>query len=247
MDLRELDTNITIDHWYYQSKFLAAKDLLIRSATWPSNSKEKVVLGDIGAGSGLFTKAFHEEFPIPNKTAYAVDLFYPDDMIGNVNGVKFVREIPQGVCPSHLLLMDILEHIEDDLDLLKKYVDMSIPGSVFVITVPAHRALWSDHDEFLDHKRRYTLPEIEQVAIDSGLEITKSRYFFAAILPIVFIARKIYEPVLKYLKIYKYQGMKQPNLVVDFLLKKLLKVEISLGRANRFVGLTCMVVAKKQG
>ena len=168
-------------------------------------------------------------------------------MLGNVEGINFVREIPEEISPSHLLMMDIIEHIESGLVFLKKFVRISSPGSFFLITVPAFKQLWSEHDEILEHKRRYSLSEIEQLAIDSGLEIIKSRYFFATILPIVFLARKIYEPVLKYLKIYKYQGMKQSNLVVDFLLKKLLKVEISLVRANRFAGLTCMVVAKKQG
>lgn len=58
MDLNELDEDISFHHWYYRSKFLAVKDLMIRSGAWPNNSKQNFFLGDIGVGPGLFTKAF---------------------------------------------------------------------------------------------------------------------------------------------------------------------------------------------
>lgn len=53
------------------------------------------------------------------------------------------------------LLMDVLEHIQEDKTFLANIVDFALPGSIFLITVPAHQALWSEHDETAGHCRRY--------------------------------------------------------------------------------------------
>ena len=61
-----------------------------------------------------------------------------------------------------MLLMDVIEHIEDDVGLVGEYVNKVAPGTQFIATVPAFMWLWSGHDVFLEHVRRYTLPRIEQ-------------------------------------------------------------------------------------
>ena len=55
-----------------------------------------------------------------------------------------------------VLLMDVLEHMTDDVTLLREYVERVTSGTRFLITVPAFGFLWSGHDEFLRHYRRYT-------------------------------------------------------------------------------------------
>lgn len=94
-------------------------------------------------------------------------------MLGNVEGINFVREIPEEVSPSHLFMMDIIEHIESGLVFLKKFVRISSPGDFSLITVPAFKQLWSEHDEILEHKRRYSLREIEQLAIIPVWKLSK--------------------------------------------------------------------------
>ena len=46
-----------------------------------------------------------------------------------------------------------------------------------IITVPAFMSLWSGHDVFLEHKRRYTLPELKQKLVSAGFQIEKISYF----------------------------------------------------------------------
>ena len=60
-----------------------------------------------------------------------------------------------------LLYMDVLEHVDDDLGLLTAYLDQLERGGRVLITVPAFDFLWSNHDIFLEHKRRYTLKQVE--------------------------------------------------------------------------------------
>ena len=60
MDLKEINSKININHWYYQSKFLAVQKMLMETGAWPPDPAKKAVIVDIGAGSGIFIKAFTE-------------------------------------------------------------------------------------------------------------------------------------------------------------------------------------------
>jgi hypothetical protein len=56
---------------------------------------------------------------------------------------------------SAMLLMDVLEHVEDDRAVLAPLIESLKPGAIMLITVPADMRLWSEHDEGLLHYRRY--------------------------------------------------------------------------------------------
>jgi SAM-dependent methyltransferase len=68
-----------------------------------------------------------------------------------------------------LVLSEVLEHLENDLDLLRKAMDWLVPGGRAVITVPADPALWSDADRFSNHYRRYTSERLREVLEQAGL------------------------------------------------------------------------------
>ena len=90
-----------------------------------------------------------------------------------------------------LIAMDVLEHIEDDLDALTKWIDLLRPGGHVFLTVPALPSLWSYHDELLGHKRRYTLPSLAELAAAAGLERLKANYAFAHVVPAAYLVRKL--------------------------------------------------------
>ena len=52
------------------------------------------------------------------------------------------------------MIADVLEHVDDDLALLRQYAAKLGEGGRIVITVPAFSFLWSGHDVFLEHRRR---------------------------------------------------------------------------------------------
>src|SRR5205814_3237017 len=52
-------------------------------------------------------------------------------------------------------MFDVLEHIEDDAAALSSVRSLTRPGGHLVLTVPAHKALWSRFDEESHHCRRY--------------------------------------------------------------------------------------------
>ncbi len=89
-----------------------------------------------------------------------------------------------------VLMMDVLEHVEDDVGLVCEYADKVAYGTRFIVTVPAFMWLWSGHDIFLAHFRRYTLAGIEDVLRAAGLTVDRGCYFYASLLPLVALARR---------------------------------------------------------
>jgi hypothetical protein len=62
-------------------------------------------------------------------------------------------------------MLDVLEHIEDDLAFLQHDVVPRLrPEGHVVMSVPAHPSLFTSHDTFLGHYRRYTRRQLLDVS-----------------------------------------------------------------------------------
>lgn len=177
MDVKEEDLlgGSVADHWYYRSKRFAL-DSMLRGIPF-----HRVL--DIGAGSGIFSKHLLARGA---ESAICVDSAYAKDHCETYDGksIRFVREVIP--CDADLvLLMDVLEHVDDDVELIKASLAGAAAGAFVLITVPAFQSLFSAHDRFLEHRRRYTIRSLETAVSAAGLKIVSTRYFFALVLPIV--------------------------------------------------------------
>lgn len=84
---------------------------------------------------------------------------------------------------------DVLEHIQDDEEFLSGLKSFLVPGGHVLVTVPAHRFLWTGLDEVLGHKRRYTRAEICRKFEQAGYQIIKASYFVFFLSPAFIIYR----------------------------------------------------------
>lgn len=66
---------------------------------------------------------------------------------------------------------DVVEHVEQDERAMAEMARVLRPGGILVLTAPAHRWLWTAHDEALDHLRRYESAELRELIEGAGLEI----------------------------------------------------------------------------
>lgn len=89
-----------------------------------------------------------------------------------------------------LVSLDVIEHLDDDVAGLREYVRVCRPGSPVVLTVPAYRWLWGEHDDRAFHRRRYTAPMLVRAATEAGIRVEWVSYFFAFLLPPAVLARK---------------------------------------------------------
>jgi SAM-dependent methyltransferase len=88
------------------------------------------------------------------------------------------------------VMINVLEHIEDDLEALSAIYDGLRPGGVLAVYVPAHEVLYSEFDRLIGHHRRYRRSTLLQVLSRSGFEIVELRYVnLPGMLAWLFIAR----------------------------------------------------------
>ncbi|WP_456023263.1 class I SAM-dependent methyltransferase [Pseudomonas protegens] len=235
MDLKETDIlgDSINEHWYYCSKAAATRRLL-------GDARISRIL-DIGAGSGFFSH--HLLTHTDAREAWCVDISYPADSSATTAGkpVHYRRAI-ETIDADLVLLMDVLEHVDDDLGLLKMYVDKVPSGSRFLMTVPAFQFLWSGHDDFLEHKRRYTLAQFETLARDAGLTVQRGTYYFGAVFPIAAALRLL--PQSTQTQPARSQ-LKRHHPLVNGVLKTLCSLELPLMGINRLAGLSVFVLAQK--
>lgn len=104
-----------------------------------------------------------------------------------------------GSCPDDLpfsgekfdliCFLDSLEHIAADEAALVAARNLLAPGGRILITVPAHPWLWSAHDIFLHHQRRYRRQGLHVLCERAGFAITRISYFNFFLFPLAVIAR----------------------------------------------------------
>jgi hypothetical protein len=153
------------------------------------------VVMDIGCGDTFVVERLAAEHQ--QARFYAIDTAFTDDLIAayraRLNNPRILtfasldRLAPMPEKPASLvLLMDVVEHIEDDRGFLaalraKPYIG---PETRFLITVPAFQTLFCSHDAFLGHYRRYSSRMLRSLIDDTGLRAIEIGYFFASLLPL---------------------------------------------------------------
>ena len=198
---------------------------------------------DVGAGSGFFSK-----YILQNTTAIeatCIDTGYTKEK------TDFIAEKKQHFCRTVasskaqlVLMMDVIEHIEDDISFIQNYVEKCSSGTTFLVSVPAFNFLWSEHDVFLEHYRRYTIKSLRKVLKSAGLEVTHSQYFFGA----VFIIPMVIRLLKKLLPTQTHEAksqMRNHSFIVNYILHLACKAEIPLMRSNKLAGLSVFCLARK--
>jgi len=84
---------------------------------------------------------------------------------------------------------DVIEHIADDVAVLREIARMLKPEGILIATVPQHPWLWSNSDDLGHHQRRYQLRELARKAAAAGLEPTYHSSFMTLSLPLMVAAR----------------------------------------------------------
>lgn len=163
-------------HWYYVAKWRAIKALI-------GDASYKSVL-DVGAGSGVFSRMMLKD-GLAQKSV-CLDPNYTDAWLSDHRDdpIRYVRMAVE-TDAELVMMIDVIEHIDDDVSSIALYARMAAPGTRFLLSVPAFNFLWSSHDEFLEHRRRYTLETLEKAVVAAGLRPLKLRYFFGLLFPAV--------------------------------------------------------------
>lgn len=240
MDLKELENGVDPRvHWYYRTK---KKPLIKFLKKIKETNPEITQVIDVGSGSGYFAEEVYKDLPGYFEKIYLVDIGYSESGMKEYNSknkiLQKVTTVPNEMRNSIIVMMDVLEHIEDDYSFLGGIVEKCKGKNYFFITVPAFKGLWSYHDVYLGHYRRYTLNTIERLFVGCNTQIKNSYYLFFLLFPFAYIIRR--------LKRNSNDGktdMQSANPLINTALLTYFSFEVFFIKLNKFFGLSCCVEA----
>jgi len=133
---------------------------------------------DFGAGIGTFAKVLAQE-------GHKVLCIEPDQRQREhivQAGLTAFADISNLADRSIDLLysLNVLEHIEDDVAVLRACHEKMRPGGRVLIYVPAFQVLYSSMDKLVGHFRRYTRGELAEKMHLAGFEVLKNEYVDSA-------------------------------------------------------------------
>ena len=236
MDLKELENGVNPDvHWYYQSKKLP----LLRAARRVLMAGKPLTVVDIGSGSGFFALELEKKYGAQIEKIYLVDTGYSEAEMAATRDTKIekVHAIPARIENGLVVLMDVLEHLEDDLVMLQSVRAACVgDNNHFFITVPAFQSLWSGHDVFLGHYRRYRIPMLRDVLRRAGFRHISNYYLYGGLFPLVWLVRQLSNLRRK----EAASNMRPFNALLNKALLGLTSLEMRVSRANKLAGVTCV-------
>ena len=189
MDRRVYDRMAEHDstHWWYRARREVLSDYITRYAGLPKDAR----ILEIGCGTGhnlpmlaRFGEVDAIEIDPAAREIAAKRLGKPvgDAPLPELTG------IPRGAYDM-IAVLDVIEHIEDDVAGLKAMADRLKPGGKILIAVPAHPWMWSAHDVVNHHHRRYTKATLGRAIAGAGLKSRKMRWMNALLFPLAAAAR----------------------------------------------------------
>jgi SAM-dependent methyltransferase len=174
-------------HWWYRARREILSDYLTRFGDIPEGAR----ILEIGCGTGHnlpMLAQFGEIDAIEiDETAAAK----ASERLGKKVGSSPLPEL-EGVQPGSydlVAVLDVVEHVEDDVAALKAIATALKPGGKILITVPAHQWMWSAHDVVNHHKRRYSKGTLTAALEKAGLKWRKLHWFNSLLFPVAVAAR----------------------------------------------------------
>lgn len=172
-------------HWL---DYLAKAD---QFNTWVFSQIEPY-LGDrvleIGCGTGNFTVQLAQH--CRHLTAVDLDADYvatARSRLPHAPQVEFLTgdatQMTWGDRFDTVILLDVLEHIEQDAEFLHRLRSLLTPGGRLILKVPAGQRLYSSLDANVGHYRRYNKTSLAQILDAAQLTPETLRYFNLAGIP----------------------------------------------------------------
>jgi SAM-dependent methyltransferase len=130
-------------------------------------------------------------------------------------------------------LLDVLEHIPDDVAVVQQVRRALRPGGWLLVTTPAFNCLRTYNDDLVHHVRRYVHRDFVRLAQLTGLQLRSTRYFMFLLSPLLMLSRlkapKIADMTQEQIAAHLRKVHRVPSRPVNALLEFVFSLETPLG------------------
>ena len=204
---------------------------------------------EVGCGTGFVLNGVSKAFPkarLVGSEIFVQGLRYAAARLPNVTLVQMdARQTPYVEEFDVAMAVDVIEHIEEDSDVLAQLYRAVKPGGGVIISVPQHAWLWSQADDYACHVRRYTAKVLHEKITKAGFEIKRSTSFVSLLLPLMLASRLAKQDAGNYDPRAEFEIPALLNAVLERVLR-LERMMIAAG-INFPIGGSRFVVARKPG
>lgn len=182
-DMFKLEQN----HWWFAAKHRIVLSMVQRAL--PAG-RGRLKVADLGCGCGRMLQLLSQRYE-----AVGVDASPLAVEFAKKRNVKVVQgRLPDDVplAPGTfdaVLMLDVLEHLDDDVASAAAAAKMLKPGGIFLLTVPAYQWLFGPHDVAHHHRQRYTRGQLELVLREAALEVKYCSYYNTILFPLALVQR----------------------------------------------------------
>lgn len=226
-------------HWWYRARRDILAEYIARETKLPANAR----ILEIGCGTG------HN---LPMLSAFGVvDAIEIDEAARAIASARLGKPVGASPLPTlagvergaydMVAVLDVVEHIDDDVAALKAMAECLKPGGCILIAVPAHQWMWSAHDVVNHHKRRYSKATLDAAIAKAGLRHNGLSWFNSLLFPAAVAARLAGKLTGK-----DDSDDSPPPKLLNTLFEKVFRLERHLvGRVPLTPGLSILTLARK--
>ena len=174
-------------YWWHVGRLHLLRSLL---ESWlPSRDDLKIL--DFGCGTGSSLEVLRKYGRVTGTDASEEALDYCRRRGAAIEDVTLQTVPKEGRLPFDddtfdvVTALDVLEHLDDDRAGLVELRRVLAPGGLLVVFVPAYRFLWSEHDEALEHRRRYVASDLHSRLNQAKFRVLKRTYAISFSFPLV--------------------------------------------------------------
>jgi hypothetical protein len=171
-----------IEHGFWTLARNRIIDAALRQAVRDGLRSEGGAILEVGCGPGIVVAALRQM----GHFAWGVELGSPPIRAAAapfVTAGAYAQDLHISFRSSveTIMLLDVIEHIEDDVSFLQTLIPAFPNCRCIIITVPARPEVWSNYDDHFGHFRRYTVDSLNMTITRAGIRSRSTRYFFTSL------------------------------------------------------------------
>ncbi|HEY7328734.1 MAG TPA: class I SAM-dependent methyltransferase [Gemmataceae bacterium] len=173
-------------HWWNRSRRRIVRSLLERYVVGG-----RPLILDLGCGVGTHLNMLSEIGEVWGADPSPLELDYCRSRFsGRLDCISLPDQVPyEDKTFDVVVMLDVLEHIEDDAGALACIRDILKPGGVLLLTVPALNWLWTQYDVHAHHYRRYHRRPLLTLLQKAGFQIRLLSYMNFFLFPLMAASR----------------------------------------------------------